>query len=268
MRLTYRNQSNIDYWGERWNAVDIDDEMTNEDVYPLKYAKMIKPKGKILEAGCGAGRILRFYKNRGFNIIGIDFVEKVIDLLKQNDPELEVYTADITNLPFESSSFGAVLAFGLYHNFHGDNLHKALEETSRVTMNGGMLCASFRANNIQNRINDWLADLRHKKKKISNEELQFHKANIGYNEFFRLINQHGFQVEKILPVVNMPLLYKFRTFRASNHKKFNENIGRIEGYQLNTLGNFIQSTLMKLMPNQFCNVYVAIAKKTGSKWDV
>lgn len=263
MRLTYRNQSNINYWSDRWNAVDVDDEMTNEDVYPLKYAKMLNPKGTILEAGCGAGRILRYYKNRGYDITGIDFIENVIDSLKQSDPELDVYSADIRELPFESGSFGTVLAFGLYHNFHGDDLHRVLKETNRITANGGLLCASFRADNIQNRINDWQADFQNKKLSLSRDDLHFHKANIGYSEFGRLVNQHGFEVENILPVVNMPLLYKFSAFRAKGHKRFNESTGRVEGYCLNTFGTFINNILMKLMPNQFCNVYVAIAKKQG-----
>jgi len=267
MRLTYRSQSNIEYWSGRWDAVEIDDEMTNEEVYPLKYSQMLELKGRILEAGCGAGRILRYYKNRGYEIIGIDFVESVIDHLKQSDPELDVYSADMRDLPFESNSFGAVLAFGLYHNFYGEDLHKALEETNRVTNDGGWLCASFRADNIQNRINDWLASRHKKQQQASADALQFHKANIDYNEFKRLITQHGFEVKDILPVVNMPLLYKFKLFRARGHKDFNELAGRNEGYRLNVVGGMIQDVLMKLMPNQFCNVYVAIAKKKGPGQD-
>lgn len=59
----------------------------------------------------------------------------------------------------------------------------------------------------------------------------------------------------------MPLMYKFRAFRASNHKSFDENIARKEGYQLSGLGKFVQNSLMKLFPNQFCNIYVIIAEK-------
>jgi hypothetical protein len=73
--------------------------------------------------------------------------------------------------------------------------------------------------------------------------------------------QNGFEVENILPVENMPVLYKFSFFRAKKHKIFNENKGRKEGYRLSTLGQIIQNRLMKYFPNQFCNIYVLIGRK-------
>lgn len=53
-------------------------------------------EGRIIEAGCGAGRILRYYHDRGYNIIGMDFIDVAIDKLKGIDPTLQV--EDITNL--------------------------------------------------------------------------------------------------------------------------------------------------------------------------
>ena len=38
----------------------------------------------------------------------------------------------------------------------------------------------------------------------------------------------------------MPFLYKFRIFRAKEHKDFNENRGRKEGYKFSKLGQMIQ----------------------------
>ena len=55
--------------------------------------------------------------------------------------------------------------------------------------------------------------------------------------------------------------YKFKFFRSTNHKIFNENKGRLEGYKLSYLGNFIQNFLIKFFPNSFCNIYLAITEK-------
>ena len=81
MRITYRDKNNKSYWTKRWIDIDADEPMKNENKYPLKYSKLIvKNKEKlILEAGCGAGRILRYYHNNNYRIIGIDFVKEVID---------------------------------------------------------------------------------------------------------------------------------------------------------------------------------------------
>ena len=41
----------------------------------------------------------------------------------------------------------------------------------------------------------------------------------------------------------------------------NENIAREQGYKLSNFGNYLQMLIMKILPDQFCNLYVIIAKK-------
>lgn len=63
------------------------------------------------------------------------------------------------------------------------------------------------------------------------------------------------------PVENMPILYKFSIFRSAEHKKFDENKARAEGYRLSWFGQRLQNFLMRFFPDQFCNIYVLIASK-------
>ena len=107
MRITYRKANNKDYWAKRWGDIPADAPMENLNVYPLRYAEMaIKDKtGKILEAGCGAGRVLRYYHNQGYNILGFDFIKVAIDKLKDIDPILQAEVGDITDLRFPDKSF-------------------------------------------------------------------------------------------------------------------------------------------------------------------
>ena len=83
MRITYRTRGVREYWTARWDEIPADAPMVNADVYPLKYAQITvkDKKGKILEAGCGAGRILRYYHDRGYDVIGIDFIDVAIGKL-------------------------------------------------------------------------------------------------------------------------------------------------------------------------------------------
>ena len=122
MRITYRTHGVKAYWTARWDDIPADAPMENLTVYPLKYAQMAitNKTGKILEAGCGAGRILRYYHDRGYDIIGFDFIDVAISKLKEIDPTLQAEVGDITQLQFADQSFRYVLAFGLYHNLeHG-----------------------------------------------------------------------------------------------------------------------------------------------------
>lgn len=262
MRITYRNANNKDYWTKRWDDIPADAPMENLDVYPLKYARLtVKDKAaKILEAGCGAGRILRYYHDRGYDIIGIDFIDVAISKLKETDPTLQAEVGDITNLGFPDESFKYVLAFGLYHNLeHG--LDKAILETRRVLEKDGVVCASFRADNIQTKLTDYLADRKIKKQSDESQIKSFHKRNLTRSEYEQLFTRAGFVIDFVGPVVNMPILYKFTIFRSSSHKEFDENKARSEGYRLSWFGQLLQNTLMRFFPDQFCNIYVLIAHK-------
>lgn len=262
MRITYRWKNNKEYWAKRWENIPSDYSMENPNVYPLKFAKITvqSKEGKILEAGCGAGRILRYYADRGYDIVGIDFIEGTIKKLKETDPSLKVETGDITDLKYNNKSFKYVLAFGLYHNLHHD-LDKAIKETYRVLESGGKVCASFRADNLQTLLADWLIEHRARKDGIKTLPKEFHKMNLTQSEFVSLFKNAGFEVEAVYPVENMPVFYKFSFFRSKKHKIFNEQIGRKDGYELATLGNLIQRNLMRLFPRHFCNIFVLIARK-------
>jgi SAM-dependent methyltransferase len=261
LRITYRNLNNKDYWNNRWEDIAVDEPMVNTDAYPLKYSEMLLKNndGQILEAGCGNGRILRYYHNQGYEIVGFDFIEVAIDKLQETDPTLRVEVGDITKLSFKDDSFKYLLAFGLYHNLE-NGLEDAVGETRRVLEQNGKVCASFRADNIQTRLTDWLTDRRSTPSNIDVPKV-FHKMNLTKNEFSSLFKNNGFEIENIYPVENMPILYKFNCFRAKSHKEFNENLARSEGYKLSVLGQILQNILMKYFPNQFCNIYVIIARK-------
>ncbi|MEO1944877.1 MAG: class I SAM-dependent methyltransferase, partial [Candidatus Thioglobus sp.] len=148
MRITYRDRGVKEYWTNRWEAIPADGAMENLNVYPLKFSEMtIKDRsGGILEAGCGAGRILRYYHEKGLTIVGIDFIDVAVEKLKAIDDSLKVEVGNITDLQFADESFKYILSFGLYHNLE-QGLDKAIQETYRVCEHGGSVCASFRADN-------------------------------------------------------------------------------------------------------------------------
>ena len=263
MRITYRQNNIKEYWASRWDDIPVDAPMENTEVYPLKYSEMtIKGQGgKILEAGCGAGRILRYYHNKGMDIVGIDFIEIAIKKLEAADETLDVEVGDITNLQFDDESFRYILSFGLYHNLE-KGLDLAIQETYRVLEGGGSVCASFRADNIQTRLTDWLTARRSNKKTHQGaKRAEFHKMNFTRSEFESAFRNVGFDIIYTAPVENMPVLYKFSIFRGVGHKKFDENKARSEGYILSEFGQKLQNFLMRYFSDQFCNIYVLIASK-------
>jgi len=136
-----------------------------------------------------------------------------------------------------------LLAFGLYHGL-GEGVEEALSETRRVLRDGGVLCASMRADNLQNRVVDWLAA----RQFVPGAEKRFHKANYTRAEFVEMLEGAGFDIVSVRYVENMPFLYKFRVFRSSRQAVFDEHAARGEGYRLSLLGTALQKCLFGLFP--------------------
>jgi SAM-dependent methyltransferase len=260
MRATYRSHGgNRDYWQSRWDNTDVDSGALNLDRYPGKYAEntlsLDRPDGPVLEAGCGAGRVLRYYHGHGVDIVGMDFIATILAEIARVDRSIPLFSGDIKALPVPDDTFSAVLAFGLYHGLE-TGLEKAFAETRRVMKTGGILCASMRLDNFQNKMTDRLAEQR----APNDGETFFHKLNIRPSEFRDVASQAGFEVQKLEYVENMSFLYKYKYLRHSRHRQFNEKIARAEGNLLSPFGNLIQRTSMTLVPSHMSNVGVLTAR--------
>lgn len=266
MRITYRKNDSLAYWTQRWADVEADEPMENRASYPLKYAleavaRSSAPRGgRICEAGCGNGRLVRYFMRSGCNIRGFDFIPEAISKIKSVEPDAEVETGDILNLSYPDEYFDTFLAFGLYHSLPYELQDQAMQETFRVLKPGGVLCASFRADNLCTRISDYLRQPARKE-----EKKKFHKLNLTRREWEHVLLRNGFTVEKMDCVVNMPILYKFKCFRHATHKNFDEHKGRCEGYLLNLPGKLLWKVLYIIFGGgEMCNVFVVQARKIKS----
>ena len=102
MRVTYRKNEVKSYWANRWNDIPVDEPMSNSNSYPLRYAldTINSRDGAILEAGCGAGRILRYYHDLGYDITGFDFIEVAVQKLKKITQAMQPKQDDISLIAF------------------------------------------------------------------------------------------------------------------------------------------------------------------------
>jgi len=85
--------------------------------------------GLILDVGCGYGRHLKFLRNYGFSIIGVDLAK---NLLKRAKTYGEVVVADIQHLPFRDKAFDASISMWGPLN-HIPQIQKGLSELKRAT---------------------------------------------------------------------------------------------------------------------------------------
>ena len=81
-----------------------------------EFLKLIPKGSKILDAGCGPGVDSAYMNSQGFEVIGVDLSEKMLELARKKSPNIKFEKADIRELDFNKSTFDGILAsYSLIH---------------------------------------------------------------------------------------------------------------------------------------------------------
>jgi len=102
------------------------------------------PNMKILDAGCGNGRMLRKMCELGarpFNCTGIDLSHDIVEYARLNSPEgIYYYSGDIKNMPFDNDEYDIILNMGvLIHILDNNYIKEIAKEFYRVLKPGGLI---------------------------------------------------------------------------------------------------------------------------------
>jgi len=120
----------------------IADKFSGTRQYPWKefenFNKYIQSGYKVLDVGCGNGRLLEISKGKNIDYYGIDSSTHLIDKAKQRYSEAKFSVADMMNLPFEKESFDVVFAIAVFHHIPSYYRQKALSEINRVLRKQGI----------------------------------------------------------------------------------------------------------------------------------
>ena len=105
--------------------------------------KYVKGNERVLDLGCGNGRLYKIFENRNVDYTGVDFSENLIQ------KDIEKYgnhfkTADILSLPFSEENFDSVWAIAVLHHIPTTELRKrVLGEIKRVLRPNGRVIATY-----------------------------------------------------------------------------------------------------------------------------
>lgn len=94
--------------------------MGNVDIYLLDQILKGRFEGRkrILDAGCGEGRNLKYFVDNGFDVYGNDLDSMALTMAKmiyKTIPSDHFVTSDIASLPYEESFFDVIICAAVLH---------------------------------------------------------------------------------------------------------------------------------------------------------
>jgi len=145
-----------------------------EELRPL--AQHTIPGEKILDLGCGNGRLLQIFKGMNIEYFGVDSSEKLIKIAKEKYPKKKFQVADALNLPFPGNFFDKIYSIAVLHHIPSTEFRfQFLKEARRVLKPEGLLILTVW--NLWQRQN-WKLLLKFNLSKLSG------KSKLDFNDVF------------------------------------------------------------------------------------
>lgn len=132
--------SRVDQERIYWNVASIDPEVDDKYICDIPLEDCQKElgqfKGKVLEIGCGVGRLLQpgYY--------GIDISTGMLAIAFQRKPEC-IFKVAWRDIPYENDFFDAVYSMLLFQHLKPDAVAGYIKESYRVLKKGGVFKYQF-----------------------------------------------------------------------------------------------------------------------------
>lgn len=126
---------------ETYNSIASDFNATRGYLWPgfEKFLKYVPLGARVLDVGCGNGRLVKLFDNHTVSYTGIDASVGQVAWARKNHPAGRFMVGDTLHLPFPDGQFDAVFMIAVLHHIPSRALRKrALEEARRVLKPGGV----------------------------------------------------------------------------------------------------------------------------------
>jgi len=106
------------------------------------FLKLLKPKSKILDLGCGAGQDASYLAEAGREVLGLDISKKMTEEAKRRNPTISFSAGDFLLFNFMDDKFDAVWCSTVFHHIPSDQNEVFIRKIQRVLRSGGLLYIS------------------------------------------------------------------------------------------------------------------------------
>lgn len=129
-----------------YNNIASDFDRTRGYLWPglFDFKKYVKIGDKVLDLGCGNGKIRLLFKDVKIDYTGVDNSQELIKIAENKvDFKIEnqkFIVADVLNLPLADNSFDVIFFIAVFHHLPSQALRlKVLAEIKRILKPGGIL---------------------------------------------------------------------------------------------------------------------------------
>jgi ubiquinone/menaquinone biosynthesis C-methylase UbiE len=102
----------------------------------LEEINLLKPNDKILEIGCGTGRVVFELSRQGYDVIGTDISQEAVAYGRKKYDDIKLQVQPAEKLEFADKTFDIVLSFDLFE--HIAEVDKHVSEVYRVLRPNGL----------------------------------------------------------------------------------------------------------------------------------
>ncbi|PIN68940.1 hypothetical protein COV93_07405 [Candidatus Woesearchaeota archaeon CG11_big_fil_rev_8_21_14_0_20_43_8] len=120
-------------------------------MHPMHISKIfisyLSDGASILDLGCGPGRDVGIFADRGYNVTGVDLSKKMIGYARKQVTNAKFSVMDIKSLAFVGNSFDGVWACMSFLHVPKENIEQGLGEVHRVLKPEGVFYLGLKVGN-------------------------------------------------------------------------------------------------------------------------
>ncbi|MCE1180416.1 MAG: methyltransferase domain-containing protein [Micrococcales bacterium] len=173
-----------DVYADRFTATE--PEQAVELAMIDHFCALLGEPRRVLDAGCGAGRMLPYLAARGCRPEGIDLSSQMVRRAATDHPEFPCAVGSLTAIGFPDDTFDGV--FSWYSTIHNpdDDLDRILAEMVRVLRPGGHLLVAFQVGEGVRRVGQGFA--------AAGYDVVMHRYHRSTDDIATRLRSHGLEI--------------------------------------------------------------------------
>lgn len=113
--------------------------------YVNEFCALLGKSGKLLDLGCGPGNDSALFVQQGFEVVGVDFSEKMLAEARKRVSKATFIRSDLRNTEFADEEFDAIWSVGSLHHLAKADASGVLKKNHQCLKTGGFMFISVQS---------------------------------------------------------------------------------------------------------------------------